>query len=129
MMVYVLTKKGTPVMPCRPVIARLLLKQGKAKVRRRTPFTITLNYELDQEYTQDLHTGLDTGSGTFGAAITNDKNEVLYMLQVHLRNDIKQKMAQRRQYRRARRHRKCRYRPKGLVIEKHLKGKDAYLLP
>ncbi|MFX1532939.1 MAG: RNA-guided endonuclease IscB [Promethearchaeota archaeon] len=112
MMVYVLTTKGTPVMPCRPVIARLLLKQGKAKVTRRTPFTIKLNYELAKEHTQELYTGLDTGSGTFGAAVTNTQNEVLYLSQVQVRNDIKKKMVQRRQYRRTRRHRKCRYRPK-----------------
>ncbi|MFX0093219.1 MAG: RNA-guided endonuclease IscB, partial [Candidatus Hodarchaeota archaeon] len=112
MMVYVLNKQGRPLMPTRPVIARLLLKQGKAKVKRRTPFTIKLTYELEEEYTQELYIGLDTGSGVLGAAVTNDQQEVLYMSQVLLRNDIKKKMTQRRQYRRTRRHRKCRYRPK-----------------
>ncbi|MFX1533784.1 MAG: RNA-guided endonuclease IscB [Promethearchaeota archaeon] len=124
MMVYVLTKQGTPVMPCRPVIARLLLKQGKAKVIRRTPFTIKLSYTLEKEYVQELHTGLDTGSGTFGAAVTNDKDEVLYMSQVQLRNDIKKKMTQRRQYRRTRRHRKCRYRPKRFDNRKASRRKE-----
>ncbi|MFX0095545.1 MAG: RNA-guided endonuclease IscB [Candidatus Hodarchaeota archaeon] len=111
-MVYVLTRTGRPLMPTRPVIARLLLTQGKAKVKRRTPFTIQLNYELEKEHVQELHTGLDTGSGTLGAAVTNSTNEVLYMSQVQLRNDIKKKMTQRRQYRRTKRTRKCRYRPK-----------------
>ncbi|MFX1533092.1 MAG: RNA-guided endonuclease IscB [Promethearchaeota archaeon] len=99
-------------MPCKPVIARLLLKQGKANIKSRTPFTIKLNYELEKEHIQELYTGLDTGSGTFGVAVTNDQDEVLYMSQVQVRNDIKKKMAQRRQYRRTRRNRKCRYRPK-----------------
>ncbi len=112
MIVYVLTKQGRPVMPCSPVIARLLLKQGKAKVRRHTPFTIQLNYDLEKAYTQELDTGMDTGSGTFGAAVTTDKQEVLYLSQVEVRNDIKKKMTRRRQYRRTRRYRKCRYRPK-----------------
>ncbi|MFX0064461.1 MAG: RNA-guided endonuclease IscB [Candidatus Hermodarchaeota archaeon] len=112
MLVYVLTKQGKPVMPCSPVIARLLLKHGKAKVKRRTPFTIKLNYDLLKEHTQELDTGLDTGSGTFGAAVTNDKQEILYLSQVEVRNDIRKKMTRRRQYRRTRRHRKCRYRPK-----------------
>ena len=31
-MVYVINHDGKPLMPCKPVIARLLLKQGKAKV-------------------------------------------------------------------------------------------------
>ncbi|MBL0710801.1 MAG: RRXRR domain-containing protein, partial [Colwellia sp.] len=30
MFVYVLNKKGEPLMPCKPAIARLLLKEGKA---------------------------------------------------------------------------------------------------
>ncbi|MFX1252666.1 MAG: RRXRR domain-containing protein [Promethearchaeota archaeon] len=97
MMVYVLNNQGMPVMPCQPVIARLLLKQGKAKVKRRTPFIIKLNYDLEEEHTQQLHTGLDTGSGTCGAAVRNAQDEVLYMSQVQLRNDIRKKMDQRRQ--------------------------------
>ncbi|MFX0066285.1 MAG: RNA-guided endonuclease IscB, partial [Candidatus Hermodarchaeota archaeon] len=124
MMVYVLNNQGSPVMPCRPVIARLLLKQGKAKVKRRTPFTIKLNYELEEEHSQKVHTGLDTGSGAFGAAVMNDQDEVLYMSQVRVRNDIKKKMDQRRQYRRTRRHRKCRYRPKRFSNRKASKRKE-----
>jgi len=40
MFVYVFNKKGKPLMPCKPAIARLLLKEGKAKCVRRTPFTV-----------------------------------------------------------------------------------------
>jgi hypothetical protein len=36
--VYVLASDRTPLMPCSAVIARLLLKEGKAKVVRRTPY-------------------------------------------------------------------------------------------
>ena len=36
MKVYVLNKKEKPLMPCEPVIARLLLKEGKAKCVKRT---------------------------------------------------------------------------------------------
>lgn len=122
-MVYVLSKEGRPLMPCRPVIARLILKQEKARVTRRTPFTIKLNYELAEEYIQELHIGLDTGSGTCGAAVTTSQDEVLYMSQVHLRNDIKKKMTQRRQYRGTRRNRKCRYRPKRFDNRKASKRK------
>ncbi len=32
-MVYVINHNGKPLMPCSNVIARLLLKQGKAKVK------------------------------------------------------------------------------------------------
>src|ERR1700719_4380241 len=42
MLVYVLNKKRIPLMPCAPAKARVLLKEGKAKVLRREPFTILL---------------------------------------------------------------------------------------
>lgn len=42
--VYVLNKHGEPLMPCSPCKARLLLKQKKACVVKRTPFTIKLLY-------------------------------------------------------------------------------------
>ena len=38
-MVYVISQDGKPLMPCSDPIARLLLKQGKAKVKKREPFT------------------------------------------------------------------------------------------
>ena len=40
--VYVLNKHGEPLMPCSPRKVRLLLKQKKACVIKRTPFTIKL---------------------------------------------------------------------------------------
>ena len=39
-MVYVINCDNQPLMPCSNTIARLLLKQGKAKVKRKTPFTL-----------------------------------------------------------------------------------------
>lgn len=56
-MVYVISKSGKPLMPCENVIARLLLKDGKAKVKKRCPFTIQLTYDSD-EYTQEVVLGL-----------------------------------------------------------------------
>ena len=44
-MVYVISLKNKPLMPCSNSIARLLLKQGRAKVKKREPFTIKLTYE------------------------------------------------------------------------------------
>lgn len=52
-MVYVISQDGKPLMPCSDPIARLLLKQGKAKVKKRDPFTIKLTYETTN-YTQGL---------------------------------------------------------------------------
>ena len=62
-------KNKKPLMPCEPVIARLLLKQGKAKIQRREPFTIKLMIETT-EYTRPITLGVDTGSGTIGTFLS-----------------------------------------------------------
>jgi hypothetical protein len=108
-MVYVISQDGKPLMPCSNPIARLLLKQGKAKVKKREPFTIKLTYETTN-YVQDLTLGVDTGSGTIGTAVGKDNGDIVYMSEVTVRNDITGKMTQRAKYRRNRRNRKTRYR-------------------
>lgn len=108
-MVYVLSQDSEPLMPCSHVIARLLLKQGKAKVKEREPFTIKLTYETTN-YTQDLTLGMDTGSGTIGVAVSKDNEDIVYMSEIIVRNDITDKMTQRAKYRRNRRNRKTCYR-------------------
>lgn len=108
-MVYVISQDGKPLMPCSNVIARLLLKQGKAKVKSREPFTIKLTYETTN-YTQDLTLGVDTGSGTIGIAVSKNNGDIVYMSEVVVRNDITEKMTKRAKYRRNRRYRKTRYR-------------------
>lgn len=96
-MVYVISKSGKPLMPCENVIARLLLKNGKAKVKKKCPFTIQLTYD-STEYVQDVTLGQDTGSKHVGiACVGNDK--ALYQSQIELRDDIKSKMDSRRQAR------------------------------
>jgi len=109
-LVYVLAPDGTPLMPCSCVIARLLLKEGKAKVKRRTPFTIRLLAQPVTTYTQPLTLGLDTGSSVIGSAVANEQGQVLYLSEVSVRNDIAATMKARARYRRDRRNRKTRYR-------------------
>ena len=109
MLTFVLNHRGLPLMPCSPAKARRLLKDGKAKVVRRHPFTIKLLYG-SSGYRQAVTPGMDTGSKTIGsAAIANGK--VVYQAEVTLRQDVSTKMNQRARYRRARRSRKTRYRP------------------
>lgn len=108
-MVYVISQNEKPLMPCSNPIARLLLKQGKAKVKKHEPFTIKLTYKTNT-YTQNLTLGVDTGSGTIGTAVSKDNGEIVYMSEVILRNDITNKIKRRAQYRRNRRSRKTRYR-------------------
>ena len=110
MLVYVLKQNGQPFMPTeRFGKVRRLLKEGKAKVVRREPFTIRLLYEPRTDVVQECYCGVDTGSKHVGVAVVgNDK--VLYQSQTELRDDIKRKMDARRQARRFRRSRKTRYR-------------------
>lgn len=109
-MVYVLNKNGQPLMPTnRHGKVKHLLKDGKAKVVKRCPFTIQLLYD-STNYTQDLTLGVDTGSGTIGSSVVSDTGDVVYMSEVIVRNDITDKMSQRAKYRRNRRNRKTRYR-------------------
>lgn len=115
-------------MPCKNVIARLLLKQGKAKVRRREPFIIKLTVETTN-YLQNLTLGVDTGSGTAGFAVSTDdadNSKIVYMSEIILRNDITKKMTQRAQYRRNRRSRKTRYRKKRFLNRKNSNRKDRF---
>ena len=42
MLVYILNNQGKSLMPCKPQKARKLLKQNKAKVIKKEPFTIQL---------------------------------------------------------------------------------------
>ena len=109
-MVYVLTKDNKPLMPTnRHGHVRRLLKQSKAKVVRRCPFTIKLLYDIP-EIVQELTLGVDTGSSVIGTAVSTDSGKIVYVSKVIIRNDIKEKMDRRRVYRRNRRSRKTRYR-------------------
>jgi len=108
--VYVLSPDRAPLMPCQPVIARLLLKEGKAKVVRRTPFTIKLYAQPEDTSMQPLTLGVDTGSSVIGSAVSDESGAVLYLSEVQVRNDIADTMKQRATARRNRRHRKTRYR-------------------
>lgn len=109
--VYVLDMNGQPLMPTvRYAKVRKLLKDKRAKVVRKCPFTIKLLYEPKTKITQACNLGVDTGSAKVGFAVYDSNSRILYQSQVELRNDIKDKMDTRRRYRRQRRNRHTRYR-------------------
>ena len=108
-MVYVLSKTGQPLMPTENhAKVRVLLKQQKAKVVHRCPFTIQLLYD-STDYTQPVSLGIDAGSRHIGVSATTE-TKVLYEADVTLRNDIVDLLSTRREARRTRRSRKTRYR-------------------
>jgi len=95
-------------MPCSPRKARLLLKTGKAKVIKMVPFTLQLRYG-SSDYKQEVSLGIDAGTRHLGVSATTEK-AVLFEAEVQPRTDIQALLATRRQFRRARRSRKTRYR-------------------
>ena len=108
-MVYVISQNGQPLMPTENhAKVRILLKNKKAKVIKRCPFTIQLAYD-STNYTQDITLGVDSGSKHIGLSATT-RNKVLFESDVELRNDIVNLLSIRRQNRRTRRNRKTRYR-------------------
>jgi hypothetical protein len=107
-MVYVLDKDNNPLMPTnRHGKVRHLLKDKKAKVVKRNPFTIKLLYK-STSFKQEVTLGVDSGSKTVGLSATTKKKEV-FASEVVLRNDIVKLLATKRQNRRTRRNR-LRYR-------------------
>jgi 5-methylcytosine-specific restriction endonuclease McrA len=120
MKVFVLSQSGKPLMPTTPRRARVWLSAKRARVVRREPFTIQLRFETTT-YTQPVTVGVDTGSKSVGIAATTN-GEVVLQAEVQLRDDITEKMTQRRMYRRHRRSRKTRYRPPRCDNRRRMRG-------
>ena len=108
-------------MPCSPAKARLLLKEEKAVVIRRTPFTIQLR-QATGETVQPVKLGVDAGSKFIGLSASTDKAE-LYASEVELRTDVVDLLSSRREMRRSRRNRKARYRTPRFDNRVHSKNK------
>ena len=87
---------------------RRLLKERKAKVVKKTPFTIQLLYNSTR-YTQPVALGVDAGSKHIGLSASTETKELLAW-DVQCRTDIPELISTRREARRARRNRKTRYR-------------------
>jgi len=96
-------------MPCQPRKARILLKAGKAKVVKMVPFTLQLRYG-SSGYKQEVSLGIDAGTRHIGVSATTEK-AALFEAEAQPRTDMQEVLATRRQFRRARRKRKTRYRP------------------
>ncbi|MBU2598339.1 MAG: RRXRR domain-containing protein [Actinobacteria bacterium] len=112
MLVYVLNKDGKALMPCHSGKARILLKEKKARVVKRIPFTIQLIYG-STGYKQPITLGVDAGYSKIGLSAVSKKRELLSG-EVKLRKDIIKLLSVRRTYRRTRRvkklwHRKPRF--------------------
>jgi 5-methylcytosine-specific restriction endonuclease McrA len=111
--VFVLDKRGNPLMPCHPARARELLANKRAVVVRYSPFVIRLK-DRDGGDVQPVRLGVDPGSKTTGMAVSRDANgvrHVAFRLEItHRSGEIRKRMGQRVAYRRRRRTANLRYR-------------------
>ncbi|MEA3643231.1 MAG: RNA-guided endonuclease IscB [Lamprobacter sp.] len=123
MAVFVLDKQKKPLMPCSEKRARLLLQRGRAVVVRPAPFTIRLKDRIGGD-TQPARLKIDPGSKTTGIAVVREsethdpetgaveriEHGLWFGELAHRGQAIREALEKRRQYRRARRARKTRYR-------------------
>jgi len=106
--VPVVDSRGFPLMPCKPVRAKLLLKREKAVARwsKLGIFYIQLKHAVEPN-NQTLAVGIDPGPRFEGFSAVGTKDTVLNIM--HEAVDwVKKAIEQRRQMRRARRYRKTR---------------------
>ncbi len=127
--VGVLDTGKSPQAPVHPAVARRMLRDGKAAVYRKHPFTILLRpvngqaalpgFAADaeskpgREAASPLRLKIDPGSRTTGLAVVNDgQREIVWAGELkHRGPEIKKALDHRRAMRRGRRNRKTRYRP------------------
>ena len=126
-MVYVLNRYGEPLMPTtRYGRVHRLLRKGLAVVVDYRPFTIQLNYDTPNGV-QEVSLGVDAGTKHVGFSATT-KKKVLFEAELLLRSDIVEKLSTRREFRRARRNRKTRYR-KARFMNRTRSKKPGWLAP
>lgn len=113
-------------MPCSCRKARLLLKEGKAVIVKRTPFTIQLKFG-SSGYRQPIVLGIDTGSKVIGLSASTKKQE-LFAGECYLRDDIVRLLSTRSELRRTRRSQKTRYR-KARFLNRISTKKEGWVAP
>ena len=107
--VFVLDANRKPLTPCKPSLARKLLKVGKAKVFRLYPFTLLLKKKVTED-PQPVTLKIDPGSKVTGLAILLDSSLIWVAELTHRSQAIKTSLESRRSLRRGRRSRHTRYR-------------------
>ncbi|WP_287586010.1 RRXRR domain-containing protein [Candidatus Borrarchaeum sp.] len=109
--VPVISKNGTPLMPCTSSKARKLLAQNKATKKRNKLglFYIQLHFDPKLPVTQPLAIGVDPGTKFEGFSVVGNVETVVNIMSEAV-TWVKKKVAQRRNARRTRRKRKTRRR-------------------
>lgn len=99
--VYVIDSEGTKLMPCSFAKAKRLVKKGAAKLIKCYPFKIIqLNFKAKE--VQEAVLGIDSGYQNIGFSAVSSKKELISGTLV-LDNKTKDRLTERRMYRRGRR--------------------------
>ena len=122
--VFVLDTEKRPLNPIHPAQARQLLRNQKAAIYRRFPFTIILKETHPDSVVTPLRLKLDPGAKTSGIALVSDATgEVVFAAELKHRGfAIREALTSRRQLRRGRRARKTRYRQPRFLNRTRQKG-------
>lgn len=108
--VFVVDQEKRRLEPIHPGLARQLLKQKKAAIYCKFPFTLILNESRSDTPVPDLQIKIDPGSKTTGLALLNGEKVIWAAELTHRGQAIKDALLSRRQRRRGRRNRHTRYR-------------------
>ena len=107
--------------PTTPRRARILLREGKAAIYRRFPFTLILKHQVETAIVlPNVQLKLDPGSTQTGVALVNQATgEILFAAEIeHKGERIKDSLRKRRGVRNNRRQRKTRYRKPSFKAKK-----------
>ena len=103
--IFVIDTDKRPKDPIHPAQARQLLRNGKAAIFRRFPFTLILKESLPNKPVQTYRIKIDPGAKTTGIAIVSDTTgDVVFAAELQHRGfAIKESLLSRKQLRRGRR--------------------------
>lgn len=109
---FLIDANKIPMNPIHPSHARKLLDSGKATVFRQYPFTPIMNRVVENIVAYPITLKIDPGSKFTGISLVNNKDEVIWGMELeHRGSSIKKELDTRRAVRRGRRNRTTRYRP------------------
>ncbi|MBW4597337.1 MAG: HNH endonuclease [Brasilonema angustatum HA4187-MV1] len=122
--IFVIDSEKKPLDPIHPAQARQLLRNKKAAIYRRFPFTLILKQSHLDCLVTPLRLKLDPGANYTGIALVNDfTGEVVFGAELKHRGfAIREALTSRRQLRRSRRNRKTRYRQARFLNRTRPKG-------
>jgi 5-methylcytosine-specific restriction endonuclease McrA len=121
--IFLIDANKTPMNPIHPAHARELMEKGKAAIFRRFPFTLIMKRSVDKIVTYPLSLRIDPGSKFTGISLVNNRNEVVWGMEIQHRGAaIQDALETRKGVRRGRRARHTRYRQARFLNRKRPEG-------